>query len=422
MPLHARREGGLSAAQRERAPHVLIAGAGIGGLTAALALARVGAKVTLIERAPTLEEAGAGVQLSPNAGRVLARLDVLDALRPIAFAPRGIRVRAGISARQLSFMPLADAERRWGAPYLVVHRADLQTALLHAVTNEPHITLHLGTALAGFGTTADGVTATVKQGVLARTFGGDALIGADGVRSSVRARLVAGGDPPLETGRTAWRVIVDVDALEPSARAPFLANETGLWLGADAHLVHYPLRDGRRVNVVAITGDAGDPGAGSAAATAWSSVGDPTLLRARFARWHALPRALIAAGGAWTTWPLSDRGHLPAWNAGPVALLGDAAHPILPFLAQGAAQAIEDAEALAIAVAGTRSMPMALARYSEARQTRTRRVQEAARRLGRIYHLAGPPALARDLGMAVLGPQRLLARYDWLYGTPPQQA
>lgn len=391
-------------------PHILIAGAGIGGLTAALALAKVGAAVSVLEPTAVLEEAGAGLQISPNAGRILMRLGLLDALAAVSFSPAGIRVRSARSGRALSFMPLRDAERRWGAPYLVAHRADLQRVLLTAVTAEPAIDLHLGTALAGFGTTEDGVAVTVKQGLLKRAFEGDALIGADGVRSAVRARLVGdGADPPLETGRTAWRALVEADAVDPI----FRAAETGLWLGRDAHLVHYPLRDSRHVNVVAITRDT----TGTDARDLWSAAGDPEVIKARFAAWSAAPRGLIAAAGAWKTWPLFDRAPLPAWNAGPIALLGDAAHPILPFLAQGAAQAIEDADALAAAVAGTRSMPDALARYSQNRLARATKVQETSRQLGRIYHLAGPAALARDAAMRLLGPRRLLARYDWLYAS-----
>ena len=389
-------------------PHVLIAGAGIGGLTASLALARAGLGVSILERAPALEEAGAGLQLSPNASRILRTLGLLDAITDVATKPEGIRVRAARTAATLSFLPLADAERRWGAPYLVVHRADLQRVLMEAVAAQPSITLHLGTALVGFGVRDDRVTIAARQGLLSRTHEGDVLIGADGIRSSVRAKLADAGDPPLETGRTAWRAIVaaaDVDAL-------FAAQETGLWLGRDAHLVHYPLRGGRLVNVVAITRDTTpvDP------AAPWSAPGDPARIAAQFARWHGAARGLIAAAPSWTTWSLSDRKPLPAFSIGRVALLGDAAHPILPFFAQGAAQAIEDAAALAGALAATPDPSVALAAYSTARVARATRVQEASRQLGRIYHLFGPAGFARDSAMRLLGPERLIARYDWLYG------
>lgn len=394
--------------------HVLIAGAGVGGLTAAIALAKVGISVTILERAEVLTEVGAGLQISPNAGRVLARLDLLQAVAAAATQPDAIRVRAARTGRTLSLMPLGGAQARWGAPFLVIHRASLQKILLSAVAAEPAIRLQLATTLAGFGVTGAGVVVTTKQGVLSRTMTGDALIGADGVRSVVRARLVGGADEPLETGRTAWRILLDADAVDP----PFRTRETGLWLGGDAHLVHYPLDAGRRVNVVAVTRQAASDGAGD---ETWSRPGDPEAINSAFSRWHPSARRLVASAGSWTTWPLFDRAPLPAWNAGPVALLGDAAHPILPFFAQGAAQAIEDAGALAGAVAATRSLPDALASYSGSRRTRTAKVQEVSRQLGRIYHLAGPAAVARDAGMRMLGPERLLARYDWLYGGRDQQ-
>lgn len=389
-----------------RLPSVLIAGAGIAGLASALALARIGIASTVLEQAPALAEIGAGLQLSPNATRILARLGLLEALERDTFRPSGIRVRDARD-RTLSFLPLDDAERRWGAPYLVARRAVLQRVLQEAASAEPAITVHLGTALAGFGTMPTGVTATAKHGALARSFTADILIGADGVRSTVRRKLVAAdSDLPRETGRTAWRTTVAAADLHPELRG----KETGLWLGRDAHLVHYALGDA--VNVVAITRD--DPA--TASGELWARPGDAAAIRTRFSRWHPAARALIAAAPVWTGWPLFERTPLSAWNAGPVALVGDAAHPILPFLAQGAAQAIEDAAALAGALAATRDLPAALAGYSAARVARATRVQRSSQELGRVYHLAGPAAAARDVGMRLIGPRRLLERYDWLYG------
>ena len=391
--------------------HVLIAGAGIGGLTAALALSRQGARVTIVERAPEFVEVGAGLQLSPNATRVLRRLGLLDAILARASKPSAIRVRSARSGRTLAFMPLGEtAERRWSAPYLVIRRADLQDALARAVEADGAIALHLGTSLAGFGASAGGVRATLKTGALTRTLDADALVGADGIRSSVRARLAdPHTDVPRETGRTAWRALVE-------RRAPGHPTELGqteLWLGRNAHLVFYPVAGARLLNVVAITRDQLTP---AGATMVWAAPGDPALLKDRFAGWHPTARALIADATAWTTWPLYDRAPLAAWNAGPIALLGDAAHPILPFLAQGAAQAIEDAAALAAAYAGTRVVADAFEAYSRTRLPLATRVQDASRRLGRIYHLAGPAAAARNATMSLLGGHRLLARYDWLYG------
>ena len=360
-----------------------------------------------------------GLQLSPNATRVLARLGVLDAVAAVATRPTGIRVRSARSGRTLSLMPLDGAEARWGAPYLVARRTDLQSALVAAVAAEPAIKLELGTALVGFGAARGGVTATVARGLVKRSIEADALIGADGIRSLVRARLVGDDtlDAPQELGRTAWR------ALMPAAAAPeaLRSAETGLWLGRDAHLVHYAVGGGALVNVVAITRDAT-----VAAPDLWSQPGDAATIAARVSRWHRDARALIAAAPSWTTWPLFDRAPLPAWSAGPIALLGDAAHPILPFFAQGAAQAIEDAQALAkalvVVLAGTRDTGAALAAYSAARLARATRVQAASRELGRIYHLAGPAGAARDLAMRLAGPRKLMARYDWVYGTAAAQS
>ena len=391
------------------APQVLIAGGGIAGLASALALAKVGIASIVLEQTPALAEIGAGLQISPNATRILARLGVLEALESEASRPSGIHVR-NASGRTLSVLPLADAELRWGSPYLVARRAVLQRVLHAAAMSEPAVTLHLGTALAGFGTTADGVAVTVKQGACSRSFGADVLIGADGVRSTVRRRLVAAdADLPRATGRTAWRATVAVADLSPRFAEDLRGAETGLWLGRDAHLVHYALGD--TVNVVAIVRDdaADRPG------DLWARLGDPVAVRTRYARWHPAARALIAAAPSWTGWPLYERLPLTAWNAGPVALVGDAAHPILPFLAQGAAQAIEDAAALACALAATRDLPAALAVYSAARVPRATRVQRASHELGRLYHLAGPAAAARDAGMRLIGSRRLLERYDWLY-------
>ncbi len=390
-------------------PHALIAGAGIGGLSAALCLARAGWRVSIFESATTLEEVGAGLQLSPNASAILQKLNVIERLKGFSLAPESIRVRRARDGATLSLMPLADAERRWGAPYLLVHRADLQRALLQTVAEEDAIRIHAGVAVAGFASGSDGVVAALRQGLLRLEASGDCLIGADGARSLVRAKLLGGGaDSASFIKRTAWRALIDADRVAPEALRP----ESCLWLGREAHLVNYPLRGGAVVNVVAVLDE---NEAAPRPEEDWSRPGDPAVLAARFSSWHKAARSLLAAAQHWRKWPLIDRDPLPGWTAGRVALLGDAAHPMPPFLAQGAAHAIEDAAALAEALQATRDVPAGLDAYAAARRERADRVQRESRAQGRIYHLSGPAAFVRDAALRALGGERLLARYDWLY-------
>jgi len=387
----------------------LIAGAGIGGLTAALGLGRAGFAAAIFERAPVLEEFGAGLQLAPNATRVLARLDALETVRRFALAPQAIRILRGRDDALISTLPLHDAEARWGAPYLVVHRADLQRALIERIAGEPGVALTLGAEVGGFAADEAGVTLGVKRGLVSVKERGEALIGADGLRSIVRERMGFGArDAAAFSGRVAFRATME------AARAPerLLKPEVTLRLGSRAHLVHYPLRDGAMVNIVAvIESDARR----EASDHPWDGVADHTRLKRAFADWSVEAQALIAEG-QWRAWPIADRPPIPSFALERAALLGDAAHPMAPFLAQGAAQAIEDAGALADCLAATASAPEGLRAYSQRRAPRAERVQRAAKAQADIYHLAGPLALARDIAMRALGPERLLRRYDWLYG------
>ena len=391
-------------------PHALIAGAGIGGLSAALCLAGAGWRVSLFESAPAFEEVGAGLQLSPNASAILQRLNVVERLKASPWPPID-QGEAGPRRRHA----VADAARRrrtaLGAPYLLIHRADLQRALLQAVAAQEAISIHTGVAVAGFASDADGVVAALRQGLLRLEASGDCLIGADGARSLIRAKLLgARANSPALTRRIAWRALVDADRAAPEALRP----QSCLWLGREAHLVHYPLRGCSVVNVVAVV-DENEPAPGPE--EDWSRPGDPAILTARFSCWHKDARALLAAAPEWRRWPLIERDPLPGWTAGRVALLGDAAHPMPPFLAQGAAQAIEDAAALGAALQATRDVAQGLAAYAAARRARADRVQGESRAQGRIYHLSGLAAFARDAALRALGGERLLARYDWLYGS-----
>ena len=392
------------------AGRALIAGAGIGGLTAALALARAGFEVALFERTAVLEEFGAGLQLTPNATRVLDGLGALEAVQSRALAPRAICILRGRDGANLSALPLESASRRWGAPYLVIHRADLQRALVERIARAPNITLTLGAEVGGFASDEAGVTIGVKRGAIGLKERGDFLIGADGLRSIIRERLGLGGrDEALFSGRVAFRAQVDAHSLAEDLCKP----EVTLRLGAKAHLVHYPLREGAIVNLVAVIESGWRPQKGD---NPWDGAADRASLMRAFAQWTPQTRALIAGAAEWRAWPLYDRPAIPGFASRRVALLGDAAHPMLPFLAQGAAQAIEDAGALVDCLKASPDPLEALAAYSARRAPRAMRVQAQAKAQARLYHLSGPLALGRDLGMRMLGPERLLKRYDWLYG------
>lgn len=381
---------------------ILVAGAGIGGLTAALALAAKGFKVIVAERAPRLEEAGAGLQLSPNASSVLIGLGLKSSLAACAIAPDAVSVMSGPRGTELVRLPLDQSDA--AAPYWVIHRADLQTALATQASQHPLIELRLGCELENFTTNANHVIVDLRQGTIPQRETVAALIGADGLWSAVRRQL----DPvtrPRFTGLTAWRGTIERRSpLEESSRVQ-------LWMGSNAHLVTYPMAHGQQTNVVAISsGQWHDQG--------WSAPATAAEASAAFtaSRWSEPARAIIASVGQWRKWALFTLPASVTWTDGRVALLGDAAHAMLPFAAQGAGMAIEDAAVLTRCLSeGAEDIATALQRYAGLRRERATRVQNLARQNGRIYHLAGPVATARNLSMKLLGGPRLVARQNWIY-------
>lgn len=392
--------------------HVIVAGAGIAGVTTALALARTGFRVTVLEQADRLEETGAGLQLSPNALNVLFSLGLRERLAPMAVAPQAIRVMSGGSGREIARMPLAGAEARYGAPFWVMHRGDLQAALVETAQSTIDITIKLGTKVEDFAQHSKGVSVLGRQARQVLDERGIALIGADGIWSGVAARLKR-QKPPRFRHRTAWRTLVPAEMVPEEFREPLVH----LWLGQDAHLVHYPVKAGRLINIVGIVNDEWSE-------IGWQAQGEPDEILRRFARfaWSERARQLIAIPERWLKWALYDRDTPFRGGEGPVTLIGDAAHPMLPFLAQGAGMAIEDAAVLAGFLGEYRDDPTdALRAYEGARRNRTARAQQASAKQGRIYGMTGPEALVRNLVMRMTGGEKLLARYDWIYRWKPPE-
>ncbi|MEM9429510.1 MAG: FAD-dependent monooxygenase [Pseudomonadota bacterium] len=367
----------------------VIIGAGIGGIAAGLAMAARQWQVTVIEQAPALTEVGAGLQLGPNAVAVLDAVGVRDELRAAATEPKRVEMRDDRTGALVAQVALGDkVVSRHGRPYLQLHRADLLSVLFHAA--------ECAGVRVEFGTRVEDLE-TVPEA--------DLVVAADGIRSAARERI-AGHSAPHFLGHVAWRALVAADQvpdLDPSA--------TLLCLGPGRHLVAYPLRAGAVWNVVAVTEEAKWTEEG------WSGHGDPSALCRAFSDADGPVAALLDAADAPLRWGLFGHAPLPRWTLGRCALLGDAAHPMLPFLAQGAAMAIEDAWVLA-ACLEDRTVEEGLARYARIRRPRVGRVQRTAARNAQIYHAKGARAAVLRFGIRTAArlPGGLLASLDWLYG------
>ncbi|KQZ99656.1 salicylate hydroxylase [Mesorhizobium sp. Root157] len=393
-----------------RSRPIVIAGAGIAGLTAAIAFAERGFAVQVYEQAPQIEAFGAGLQLSPNATHILRQFDVLPGLLATAVQPRAVELKDAATLRKLATVPLGEtAERRWNAPYLVVHRADLQSALLATTSRNDRIQLNTGARITGVKRRTDGIVASVDMNGQNLSVGTAMLIGADGVWSVVR-KSVRTTDGSRFTGELAWRTTI---ALEDHAGKLFSAvgrsDCVTTFLHDRFHLVAYPVSKGARINLVAFT-------KGEQIAESWSGNADlATLKRAMRSTSRGLVD-LVDASGPWTAWPLHSVDPHGAWTAPNIALIGDAAHAMTPFAAQGAAMAIEDAALLVEFVAAGDNPTASLAQWEQQRKVRVSKVVRRGALNHLAWHAAGPVALARNLFLKLRSPESLATDLDWLYG------
>ncbi|WP_326698876.1 FAD-dependent monooxygenase [Streptomyces sp. NBC_01754] len=382
-------------------PRIAVVGSGVGGLTLAAALAASGTRCEVFEQTRSMTEVGAGVQLAPNAARHLRRLGLQDVLRERAVAVEEMRVY-GWEGGPIAATPFGAAcEKLYGAPYYAVHRADLQGALLRLVGAAP---LRLGHRLRTVCQEDADVVLTFADGTTHRA---DVVVGADGIHSVVRESLVR--DSPVFSGLGVFRGLVPVERLPAPAREPLIR----MWLGPGRHFVCYPVAGGRLMSFAAIAplADAGTE--------SWSAAGDPAELVAAFDGWRGLVPDITRAADTVRRWALYDRPELHTWSAGRITVLGDAAHPMLPFMAQGANQAVEDAVELASLLAGARrdEVPELLARYEKARAPRTAAIQRGSRGHSDTMHLPdGPRQRERDAAMHRSAGLTGLRERAWLYG------
>jgi salicylate hydroxylase len=386
-----------------RSRTVLVAGAGIGGLAASIALANAGFRVLVFERDKMPEASGAGIQLSPNATRALAALGALDALK--AVEPGELVVANAINRAVLATMPLGAAMReRFNAPYLVCLRADLHETLAKIAADHPDIELRYGAAIADFATHSRGVTTQVERNRQIEEIVGNALVGADGIRSQIRAHLHPGSGP-RHGGMSAWRATIPASSLPEEMQAK---QQVRVWLGPGAHLVHYPVGDGNQINLVAVTMD-------KQTTESWGEDASSAEVSRRFSDWNEVPRNVIASAAQFRRWSIFEAPMLSSWGKGAVTLLGDAAHGMFPFIAQGAAAALEDAVVLAQKLRNIEDAVAALRAYERQRIVRTQQMQSAARNVGRVYHLPRPFSFGRDMVMERIGGEGLIRQNEWIY-------
>jgi len=381
---------------------VLVVGGGIGGMAAALALRQAGLPVELFEQAAEIGEIGAGIQLGPNAFAALDALGCGPRARARAVYTDALVMMDAIDGSEVASIPVGEAFRaRFGNPYAVIHRADIHQSVHDEVLARGDIRLHTGCRITGIAVDDAGVRLTDAAGIEHR---GRALIGCDGVRSVVRETTV--GDPPRVSGHVVYR------AVTPRARMPedLRWNAAAIWVGPDCHLVHYPLRGGEQFNIVVTFH--------SREREEWGvREGSREEVLSYFGAICPRARQLLDTPTSWKRWATADRDPIEHWGSGPVTLLGDAAHPMLQYLAQGACMALEDAVTLREAIlACDRDLPRAFRLYESRRVVRTARVVLSAREIGRLYHARGVERLVRNSLWKDRSPERFYDALEWLYG------
>ncbi|PZV33403.1 FAD-dependent monooxygenase [Mesorhizobium kowhaii] len=399
-----------------RSRQVVIAGAGVAGLTAALAFAGRGYPVQVFEQAQRLEAAGAGIQLSPNATRILRQLGVLDRLLPAAVRPEAVVLKDAATLRELARVPLGQAaEARWQAPYLVAHRADLQSALTARVAEMPNILLTPGAHVSSVAKGSHGVTVAAEMAGETIEAKGLLLVGADGVWSSVRGLVDPnkGAASPRShfSGELAWRATIPADSAAGQAFAAIGAtNCVTTFLHPGFHMVAYPVSKGAAFNLAAFT-------KGERIAEGWSGNADTRILTGAMRGTAAALARLIEEAGPWTAWPIHTVESNQPWTTDGMALIGDAAHAMTPFAAQGAAMAIEDAAMLADVVADfPADQAQSLQIWENLRRPRIARVARRGALNRLAWHAAGPVSIARNLFLKMRSSEKLAADLDWLYG------